>query len=267
MQTEQHAAAPLKKSAISTLNISLEVVDFPFHAEYELPELDGDCPLVVLTKAIVSLMSNHPDLRTAPLIAISRYPDIVFPCDSGDGTAAVEVMLCSRKEALSAWEVSDDVLGLFAVTCGPMGETLYSDVHRVVIPCDGDLLRQHLTKERNQERDPLSCRYDEEFLKAFLVTITHEIAHAVEFIRHTGGLSPRALDNLYDAREIELSVVEGCNGLGVLAEMDEFLGDPEGADNAMEERVEAKGYEWLGWVFSQIDRALIDAVLDAYGPA
>ncbi len=262
--------AHLDQSAVVDTNervisVALSVRDFEYHDEYDQPPLDPASPLREIFRAMVSLLGDTPEVSSVRSeMGAALYPDLEFP-----GSVAVEVVLCSTMEAMHfAWETHGEPVGIFAVTGGPYEEA-FADKLRIIVPCDEAYLRKWIEEERagSSAVDPYHTdrKSDERALDAFLVTLTHELEHALDFIRHGGGISPRDIDTLSDCGEIDFDVTDACTG-GFIRE-DMKCVDLDEHNDLMEERVEAAGRRLFAKIKPRLDPDIYSECLAAYSPA
>lgn len=239
------------------------------HEDYELPPLSSEAPLTRLMKAIGEALTHHPELQAIQgLVSPQHYPGVEFP--AADAGIPIDILLCANNESICLAldrDMPTSLLGVFATSAGSIEpDEMYATRLRVIVSCDEDCLRQHMAEERALSGDPHDASQDRLYLDAFLNTLPHELAHAVEFIEHAHGLSPADIDDLYDAGDIDFDIVDACNGRGIRSGVDAEL-DQGSADFIMEERVEQRGREWLGWALQRVDPDLISACLEAYAPS
>lgn len=246
-------------------NVKLRAIEFPLHEEFDLPALNKDCPLTKLTENLVVAIAKHPDVASpSVLLSTSAYQDIEFPAQGS--TLEIDILLCSTADALTDW-TGGNACGVFMTSGAPIEESMYATRLRVGVPCDIEAVRAFVLEERQLETDPSSDQHDLSYLEAYLCTLTHELAHAIEFIRHAGGLTPDQVDLLFDDGAIEFGISEAATGLVAREDMKPFAMHPEGAEDAMEARVEATGRQWLRWAMLHVDKELIQACLETIRPA
>jgi hypothetical protein len=147
------------------------------------------------------------------------------------------------------YHAPENVLGFHAIT-SPNSVSGFNDSHEVFINCNHSDILKACFKSRMDEFDPYSSKYDYSILNALLITLTHEIEHAVEFIENSNGLSPEQLDNM-DVLTHEISY-----GIFSLPEAENvFFGEKyndlmfedkyEILNEMLEERIENKGQQVL----------------------
>ncbi len=249
---------------MTAFSVNLRPMEFPLHEDFDLPALDTSSPLTRLTERLVEVISRHPDVASPTvLLDTSAYPGIEFP--AADTPIDIDILLCSSTEALADWN-NGSAAGVFMTTGSPLEERMFATRLRVGVPCDMEALRAFVLEERQEEMNPDSDQHDQSYLEAYLCTLTHELAHAIDFIRHTGGLTPDEVDLLYDDGEIDFDISEAATGVLARPEMAPLRTHPERAEEAMEERVEALGRQWLRWALQHIDQELIQECLQAIRP-
>ena len=252
----QFLDAPMK-----TQSIEIQVKRVDVHPDYEIDPPDAACPLVQLTTALAQQMASHPDFNQA---RFERPADGFDELERPDRPLSIEVVLCKKVDDIETLIDSDspnEYIGVFAMSAGAFNPDCWkADAFRVVVPCDMDYLRNFILEERNQELDPDNDRHDFDYLMAYLVTLTHELAHAREFIIHGQGFTPDEIDNYHDAGLINVDCLDVASGRFIRDDMLET--DREDSIDIMETRVEAQGYSWLHWAIGRIDQKKVDAVLD-----
>lgn len=250
---------------MTRLNVQLNAIEFPLHDEFDLPALNKSCPLTRLTENLIQVIATHPDVASpAVLLATDSYPGVEFPAPGSN--VEIDILLCSKADALADWAGENDC-GVFMTTGTPIEESMYARRLRVGVPCDIEALRGFVLQERQQELNPLADQHDLSYLEAYLCTLTHELAHAIDFIRHTGGLTPDQVDLLCDSGEIDFDVFEASTGLVAREEVKPFTGFPEKAERAMEERVEAIGRQWICWAVKRVDQEVLQECMNTIRPA
>jgi len=178
----------------------------------------------------------------------------------------IEVVLIDNPEIFDYFDAPENSLGFHAINSGVYesddGDVL-SKKHRVFIMVDESCLKNIIKNERDCEIDPTSSRNDAEYLKSYLVTVTHELAHCVEFITNANGLTPSDVANENENGNLSWDVREISTGHGILFPYDEDLEFSELVD-IMEERVEEKGIKWLDEI--KMDESLFNKALSEYSP-
>lgn len=248
------------------IEVNVKLIDLD--EDYEISPPNPQSALVQLMTNLVGSLNNHPDLQNVtPLIGSQQFPDIEFPPENS--TITIDVVLVNTPEDIPMALDNDnlsDVVGAFATSSGVFDDTRYqADRFRVLVACGDDFYRQFVARERLSEPDPSDGVHDLDYLKATLVTIGHEIAHAVEFITHCGGMTPEEVDLCHDEELIEFDMADGCTGRGMRSDLPQGI-SPEEADFIMEERVEEKGQEWTEWALNLAPPELVERCLKAYAP-
>ena len=169
-----------------------------------------------------------------------KYPNIDFP-------EAVEVKILMIDNNKIFQEYFDDesakkTLGLFNLTNSKqiLGKTNMPDEFIVLIEADIN----NFNRLYNQYASYLDIT-KEELLSRYLVTLTHEICHAVEFIENSGGLTPFKVEELFEADLFGHDVDSCATGHGHLKYAKDYVGvdreDDDAVTDIMEDRVESKG--------------------------
>lgn len=156
----------------------------------------------------------------------------------------------------------DNSLGFHSIT-SPNTDSGLNDSHEVFVNCNYSFLFNICLNSRKDEFDIHSDRYDSEILDALLVTLTHELEHAVEFIENANGLTPHELDSMgILTSEISYGIFSLKETANVFfgQEYDDLIFDEKYLilEEMMEERIEEKGKKVLNNVVAQIQN------LDSY---
>lgn len=233
------------------MRVKLECKEVPadLAAELEIPPVP-DSSLKRAFQALAKSLNAHPAMSNlATGLSPADYPDIEFASPGDEIT--VEIMLIPNRDAYEALGVEcDDTspLGVFLTTGGPLeGEESYLATRfRVLVLCDEREFVSHLLVERDSEMDPSSTEYDHEYVAAFLNTLTHEVAHAVEFISHGHGLTPAQVEIWNDMGVLDRDLTDIITGRWIRADMqDDLFVDIGLTTEVMEVRVERTGRKWL----------------------
>lgn len=169
-----------------------------------------------------------------------KYPSLDFP-------EAVEVKIFMIDNNNIFQEYFDDdsakkTLGLFNLTNSKriLGNTDITDEFIVLIEADVDNFN-HIYNKYAKYLEVTK----EEMLSRYLVTLTHEICHAVEFIENSGGLTPFKVEELFEADLFGHDVDSCATGYGHVKYDKEYIGidrdDEDSITDIMEDRVELKG--------------------------
>ncbi|MDT8924630.1 hypothetical protein RBE51_17625 [Pseudomonas taiwanensis] len=233
----------------------------------DLQSLNLQTPLARMMQAVVEVMAQHPDLQNVhPTLPAGAYPDIEFP--DANRLTEVDVHLCATLSDISAILDRDDdgCLGIFATTSGAFDTTAWcADRFRVIVGCDERELRNWVLAETKRDLEAHLPPRIETYVSAFLVTITHELAHAIEFIAHGAGLTPSEVDDAFDEGVLDVSLFDVCSGRGIREDMEADLSDQAAAE-LMEDRVERQGATWLDWALSRLPAELMQDCVRAYAP-
>lgn len=223
-------------------------------------------PLTRLVLQMATACESLPAFKT-PTFRLPEADRVEAELPSVPGSdIEIELVLIDNPELMCDWDVPDSALGFHALTVGAFERVdgvPYSAQHRVVMLVDEQALREHLAESRAEEMDPTSSRYDREHLEAWLITLTHELAHAVEFIENGNGLSPNEAFNLWDEGALSYSLFELESGNGMRIPYDDVATRDVLLEH-LEDRIEALGREWFHAL--PIDRKLIAAVARHYAP-
>lgn len=233
----------------------------------DLQPLNLDTPLARILKAMVEEMAKHPDLQDVKaILSPSDYLHLEFP--PADASINVDVHLCSTLDEINTILDRDveGCLGVFATTSGYFDrERWTADRFRVLVACDENYLRQAMSEMAAEDRAVGHPARHETYLTSFLITMTHELAHAVEFISHGAGLTPEEIENAWDDGSLELSIADVCSGNRIREDMQEVADDQEAID-IMEDRVEAQGVDWCHWALKRLPPKLLQDCVRAYAP-
>lgn len=164
-----------------------------------------------------------------------HYKEIDFP-DSVD----INIIFVDGNKAFNFYfdeEVAQQTYGVFNITNGDgfLGEDYLAKEFTVLIDASDE------TFDSTYKKDSGNNKID--FISRYLVTMTHEIQHALEFIENSGGLTPHQVEDLFDNEVFDYSVNDCSTGYGIPQYFDDFEGvqDEDEVYQIMEERVELKG--------------------------
>lgn len=180
---------------------------------------------MILELASIPELKTPQDLRPIPLIAL----DITSSPDN----QIIDLILVDSAEALEAWNIPDDALGCHVIEDWQSG-CEFAERHKVVINMQMDTLTNILDSEPDSHFDSL--------IESWLMTITHEIAHCVEFIECSGGLTPHLLQVMLNEADSDLTIDNFSTGAGI---RENAPCDSAEAIESMESRVEQKGFNWF----------------------
>lgn len=248
------------------MKLKLNAIEFPLHTEFELPRL-ADNAIVRATKKIIEVLNNHPSLkRIQPIIDPADFPDIEFPRRGAE--LELDIFLASHEDVFLDWCNDETRLprGMFLINSGSIDtESPCSEKLRVIINCDAAKFTQDMINERMYEMDPFSDQYDHEYLRDWLTTITHEVAHAIEFVTHGHGLTPAEIDAAFDADLFDYGTNEVVTGWNIRPDMLE-INEPYEANQIMEYRVEDKGKALITWCYQHISHEILEDCLKECSP-
>lgn len=164
----------------------------------------------------------------------------------GPAIQLIDVVLVDNAQAIEAWTPDTDCLGFHVITDWQTNSD-YADRHKVII---------HLS---NETLDDLYQINDLEQLTHklvdWLITIPHELAHALEFIERSGGLTPEQLIEKIELDDIDVSIRDFCTGSGIT--MDK-VDCQKTANSIMESRVETKAIDWFFKISDEIQGVVQD---------
>jgi hypothetical protein len=206
-------------------------------------------PRILLIRELLKEMMQLPELKNPKnQLPADIAADYISP---GAENQNIEVLLVDNNDAFDLWDAPEGSLGFHCISSGN-DETPWSEVHRVVINMDDKIIREHLLDLRlDSYEDPFDDATDFEGLKGWLITITHEIAHALEFIENSNGLTPDMIGNMCDEFELGYNLLDFSTGAGIsqpnlVPDQYDSSDNPEMVNiSAMEDRVEAKGINYL----------------------
>lgn len=145
------------------------------------------------------------------------YPKIKFPEE-----VEIKILLIDKKEVFASFFDSTEcntTLGVFSITNGDglFGDDNYTDEFRVLVDASMDNFKYlyGLYKPNIPERI---------FFEHYLITLTHEISHALEFLENGGGLTPNQVDIEFDNGNFDYTVDECATGYNFPKYSDDYLG-------------------------------------------
>ena len=204
---------------------------------YSIKELEYESSIFndKMCNLMTATIERIKEKQTSILTKHNRntHPELTFP-----ENVDIEIYFTTNPEISDSFsihnELEHDVLGFQAITTGDgiLGEAEYMDKHACVIIIDE-------TKYKKMSKN--SFLSENEFLKNYLTTITHELNHIFEFIENSGGLSPKELENAHECDDIEFNQFDCMTGYNILPMFDSEELDTDDALEIMEERVELKG--------------------------
>lgn len=138
-------------------------------------------------------------------------------------------------------EVSKNTYGVFNISNGNgfLGEDSLANEFSVLVDASYESFKNVY--------DNYSTDNKVDFISRYLVTLTHEINHALEFIENSGGLTPYQVDEYFDSGLFDYTVNDCCTGYGLPKYFNDFenVFDEDDIYEIMEERVEHKGRDML----------------------
>lgn len=169
------------------------------------------------------------------------YPNIKFPEE-----VEIKIFLIDKKEVFAQFFDSTEcntTLGVFRITNGNglFGNDNYTDDFSILVDSSMD----NFNKLYNMAKPNLPKKI---FFENYLITLTHEISHALEFLENGGGLTPHQVELEFDKGNFDYTVEECAIGYNFPKYYDDYLGLDNERDEItiikiMEERVEAKGIQ------------------------
>lgn len=193
-----------------------------------------------------------------------HYPEIDFP-----KSVDIKILMVDNNEIFHDYfdaESAKKTLGFFNLINSKniLGDTETPDEFIVVIEADIN----NFNRIYNQYAKHLDIT-KEDMLNRYLVTLTHEISHAVEFIENSGGLTPFVVESLFEKDLFEHEVDTCATGYG----HSKYQKDYEGVDkdddarvtDIMEDRVELKGrklYHQLKISTLELSNVLIEPTIN-----
>lgn len=192
-----------------------------------------------------------------------KYSDIDFP-DSVD----IRILMVDNNEIFHYYFQDANektTLGFFNLTNSKniLGDTAIANDFTIVIEAD----MNNFNRIHNKYAESLSVT-KEEMLSLYLITLTHEISHALEFIENSGGLTPFKVESLFEKDLFEHDVDRCSTGFGHLKYQNDYLGVEQDNDdlitNITEDRVENKGrklYDKLNISTAELSNVLSEPII------
>lgn len=169
-----------------------------------------------------------------------KYPNLNFP-ESVD----IKILMVDNNQIFKDYfddDAAGTTLGFFNLTNSKniLGTTDISNEFIVVVEADlkgFDFIYNKFAAKLNETKPEILSRY--------LITLTHELCHALEFIENSGGLTPLAVETLFEQDLFEYDVDSCATGFYHDKYKKEFAGvayeDDQRIYEIMEDRVEIKG--------------------------
>jgi hypothetical protein len=204
------------------VTLSLRILD-----EEGRPPLTPEHPLSALLAAAAGRLTAEP-----------RWPGL---CGNVDAEAIV--LLCDSR-SFSLWSGGGDVLGVLAVTLGPLfdrDDAEHDDCsgfnRKPMIALDADRLMTSAVEEWREGESAFDA-----VARACVDTLAHESVHLAEMLRLSGGAAPHDVYSDGENGEFDVLRLVTCEGTELDPFPDEDV-DPDERENANEERVERLGRE------------------------
>jgi hypothetical protein len=194
-----------------------------------------------------------------------NYPNIDFPT-----SVDIKILMVDNNEIFKDYFDNDSAkktLGFFNLINSKniLGATETPDEFIVVIEADIN----NFNRIYNDYAKILNIT-KEDMLSRYLVTLTHEISHAVEFIENSGGLTPFVVEELFEKDLFEYEVDTCATGYGVSKYHQDYDGvkkeDDAQITDIMEDRVELKGrklYHQLNISSAELSNVLGEQTINA----
>lgn len=152
----------------------------------------------------------------------------------------INIILVNGPEAFNYYfesDIAEKTYGVFNISNGDglLGEEYLAKEFSVLVDASYDSFKNAYKNFSNYDKV--------DFISRYLVTLTHEINHALEFIENSGGLTPYQVEDYFDAGLFDYTVDDCCTGYGLPKYFDDFDGidDEDEIYQIMEDRVENKG--------------------------
>ena len=170
---------------------------------------------------------------------IKSYPEIDFP-----ESVNINIVFVNGSESFNFYFDEDTALktyGVFNITNGEgfLGEEYLAKDFTVLVDASKDSFDNTYKKYMSENKLDFIFRY--------MVTLTHEINHALEFIENSGGLTPYQVEDYFDSGIFDYSISDCCTGTNLPEYYKDFINitDEDEIYEIMEDRVEKKGREML----------------------
>lgn len=246
--------------------IKLNCIFFDGEKEVDDASLNFKGKKTPLTRLAIDIVNKVQELDS--FINPNFKGEIIFN-DIGDlikppSEIEIDIVFANKNdEILSYWEAPEGVVGLHCLNSGAFESSdndFLSTKHRVLVTLDESNLRSVIkTNRENQMYDKDDNSNDELYLKLYMNTITHELAHCLEWIENTNGLPPSEIQNMIESDDIHFNFEEIITGDGILFEKGAY-GTGEYLEDVMENRVEEKGMTWLNSI--ELNNKLVKKLLD-----
>lgn len=192
-----------------------------------------------------------------------KYPNIDFP-----ECVEIKILMVDNNQIFKYYfddDAAGTTLGFFNLTNSKniLGTTNVPNDFIIVVEADVkgvDFIYNKFAEQLNETKPEILSRY--------LITLTHEICHALEFIENSGGLTPLQVETLFEKDLFEYDVDSCATGFSHPKYQKEFKGvdyeDDQRIYDIMEDRVEIKGrklYQKLNVSTDELTHVLNQPVL------
>lgn len=223
------------------LKVSLNPVVFS-HDELSAPELKNN----IFYKHSLIVLDNLKDKIDLDVDNLVRSYDLLFPKEV---VININFVSSSQKEELCAiFDFdSEKTLGFYATSSGDgfIANSYHLNSFEVFVFCPSNEEYFNMIKD-NQEYNFETLN---ESLSRCLVTVTHEIYHALIFIESSGGMTPHEVDMVYNSDEFDNDISDCICGCNIERYDDYFYShdyrEPVNFSEINEEIVEIEGTELL----------------------
>lgn len=212
-------------------------------------------PITRLALDIINKVQDLDDFKNPKFKGEIIYENKENVVNPPTNDIEIDVVFANRSEELyDYWFAPDDSMGFHCLQSGAFEKSdgdFISTKHRVLVTLDEDDLKTKIKENKNQFKN-------EECLILYMNTVTHELAHCLEWIENTNGLPPNEVEAMIQAGSIDYSLDDIITGNGILYPSNK-CSDKDEIEDIMEDRVEAKGMFWLSQI--EMDKKLIKKIL------
>jgi len=261
---------------VAKYNLNIKFLDGEIVDDPGLSYRSADTPIHRLATDVIDKLSKHDDFQRVDFLR--KEADVSFfgldttPTDDVD----IDIIFFDNPEIFDWYNIensSQDVpAGLFCIGAGVFEETDRSPISaklRVLVNVSEELITKHISAERKKELDPSSSKHDHEYIDAYMTTIGHELAHAIEFVEFSHSKSPMDAELTFQFNsdgeflgEEFFTLTDIVTGNGIY---NNFADDNKPLIQAMEDRVEARGKKWISEI--EIDKSIMADCLSRYSPS
>lgn len=215
-----------------------------FVAEFELERAWATEAMLAWWRSVLERLGRESDFMAPAL-----NPELAAR-KPASGSTTISVLLCSRV-SLDTLSGCPGALGVHLVST-PDGDPFNDEAHfarhhRVLAVSDRDEFIRLTRELAEDDRDPE--RWLDEYVEAWLLTVFHEIAHALLFAENAALLPPAEIDLLADAGEIDHDIFDCSTGYGIRAfaidGIESWAESLEEAEAMMEAHVEERGRAFM----------------------